>query len=98
MSNSAAPTGDAFSALDESKISRFQLKIMFVSGMGFFTDAYDLFVIGIVVSLLKTQWTMSTNQVSWLNSATLLASAVGAIVFGRVADMLGRNGSTATRC
>jgi MFS transporter, PHS family, inorganic phosphate transporter len=28
--------------------------------------------------------------VSWLNSATLLASAVGAIVFGRVADMLGR--------
>jgi MFS family permease len=63
---------------------------MFVSGMGFFTEAYDLFVIGIVVSLLKTQWVMSTNQVSWLNSATLLASAVGAIVFGRVADMLGR--------
>src|ERR1700739_1797732 len=90
MSNSAAPTGDAFSALDESKISRFQLKIMFVSGMGFFTDAYDLFVIGIVVALLKTQWTLSTNQVSWLESATLLASPVGAIVFGRVADMLGR--------
>jgi MFS transporter, PHS family, inorganic phosphate transporter len=82
--------GGEFSALDQSGISRFQLKIMFVSGMGFFTDAYDLFVIGIVVSLLKTQWVMSTNQVSWLNSATLLASAVGAIVFGRVADMLGR--------
>jgi MFS family permease len=56
----------------------------------FFTDAYDLFVIGIVVSLLKTQWALSTNQVSWLNSATLLASAVGAIIFGRIADMLGR--------
>jgi MFS family permease len=63
---------------------------MFVSGMGFFTDAYDLFVIGIVVSLIKTQWVLSVNQVSWLNSATLLASAVGAVVFGRVADMLGR--------
>jgi PHS family inorganic phosphate transporter-like MFS transporter len=58
--------------------------------MGFFTDAYDLFVIGIVVALIKTQWSLSTNQVSWLNSATLLASAVGAFVFGRVADMLGR--------
>ena len=58
--------------------------------MGFFTDAYDLFVIGIVVSLLKTQWVLSTNQVSWLNSATLLASAFGAIIFGRIADMLGR--------
>jgi hypothetical protein len=63
---------------------------MFVSGMGFFTDAYDLFVIGIVVSLLKTQWTLSTGQVSWLNSATLLASAFGAVIFGRIADMLGR--------
>jgi MFS transporter, PHS family, inorganic phosphate transporter len=47
-------------------------------------------VIGIVVALLKTQWSLSTNQVSWINSATLLASAVGAIVFGRVADILGR--------
>jgi hypothetical protein len=48
-------TADNFSSLDESGISRFQLKIMFVSGMGFFTDAYDLFVIGIVVALIKTR-------------------------------------------
>jgi MFS transporter, PHS family, inorganic phosphate transporter len=83
-------TADNFATLDDSKISRFQLKIMFVSGMGFFTDAYDLFVIGIVVVLIETEWRLSTSQVSWLNSATLLASAVGAIVFGRVADIVGR--------
>jgi MFS transporter, PHS family, inorganic phosphate transporter len=83
-----APGG--FDRLDSAKINRFQLKIMFVSGMGFFTDAYDLFVIGIVVVLLKTEWHLSTSQVSWINSATLLASAGGAIVFGRVADILGR--------
>jgi hypothetical protein len=70
-------TADVFQALDDAKISRFQIKTMFVSGMGFFTDAYGLFVIGIVVSLLKTQWSLSTNQVSWLNSATLLASLRG---------------------
>jgi MFS transporter, PHS family, inorganic phosphate transporter len=87
---SPAPGAALLQTLDDSKISRFQIKTMFVSGMGFFTDAYDLFVIGIVVSLLKAQWTLSTNQVSWLNSATLLASAFGAIIFGRVADMLGR--------
>ena len=85
---SAAP--GRFDSLDDAKINRFQLKIMFVSGMGFFTDAYDLFVIGIVVALLKTEWNLSTGQVSWLNSATLLAAAVGAIVFGRIADILGR--------
>jgi MFS transporter, PHS family, inorganic phosphate transporter len=88
--SSAAASADPFAQLDETKVSKRQIKIMFVSGMGFFTDAYDLFVIGIVVSLIETQWKLSTNQVSWLNSATLLASAVGAIVFGRVADMLGR--------
>jgi MFS transporter, PHS family, inorganic phosphate transporter len=92
MSTSAAPPADAdvFQSLDDSHVTKAQLKIMFISGMGFFTDAYDLFVIGIVVSLLKPEWNLSTSQVSWLNSSTLLASAVGAIVFGRVADMLGR--------
>jgi PHS family inorganic phosphate transporter-like MFS transporter len=85
-----APETGTFVALDESKITRFQYKIMFISGMGFFTDAYDLFIIGIVVDILKTQWSLSTTQVSLLNSATLAASAVGAIVFGRVADILGR--------
>ena len=89
QTGSAAAPG-RFDSLDDAKINRFQLKIMFVSGMGFFTDAYDLFVIGIVVALLKPEWNLSTGQVSWLNSATLLASAVGAIVFGRIADILGR--------
>jgi MFS transporter, PHS family, inorganic phosphate transporter len=82
--------GGKFHALDNARPSRFQLKIMFVSGMGFFTDAYDLFVIGIVVVLITTEWHLNTNQVSWLNSATLLASAVGAVIFGRIADILGR--------
>jgi PHS family inorganic phosphate transporter-like MFS transporter len=86
-----APACGQFDALDTSgKITRFQWKIMFVSGMGFFTDAYDLFVIGIVVALLKPEWHLGTSQVSLLNSVTLAASAVGAIVFGRVADILGR--------
>lgn len=84
------PPQSKFHALDNAGPSRFQWKIMFVSGMGFFTDAYDLFVIGIVVVLITTEWHLSTNDVSWLNSATLLASAVGAVLFGRVADILGR--------
>src|SRR6202451_1996034 len=87
--HSQSPPG-AFAALDDSPVTRFQWKIMFVSGMGFFADAYDLFVIGIVVVLLKPEWGLSTTQVSLLNSVTLAASAVGAIVFGRIADILGR--------
>ena len=88
-SGAVVPT-NVLEALDDSKVTGVQWKIMLVSGMGFFTDAYDLFVIGIVVALLTPQWHLSTSQVSLLNSATLAASAVGAIIFGRVADMIGR--------
>jgi nucleotide-binding universal stress UspA family protein len=72
----AAPGSDPFQAVDDSKISKFQLKIMFVSGMGFFTDAYDLFVIGIVVALIETQWKLSTHQVSWPHSEAALRWAL----------------------
>jgi hypothetical protein len=65
------PSRPILESLDNSKVSRFQLKIMLISGMGFFTDAYDLFVIGIVVALLKPEWSLSTGQVSLLNSITL---------------------------
>ena len=56
MSTTAHADRSAFAALDDAKPNRFQLKIMFVSGMGFFTDAYDLFVIGIVVKIVTDQW------------------------------------------
>ncbi|HZE04035.1 MAG TPA: MFS transporter [Solirubrobacteraceae bacterium] len=89
MTTGTAPSSP-LAQLDEAKPNRFQMKIMLVSGMGFFTDAYDLFVIGVVVAILKTQWHLTTTQVSLLSSTTLAASAVGAILFGRIADILGR--------
>ena len=54
MAEAHAAGPGTFVALDDGKVTRFQYKIMFISGMGFFTDAYDLFIIGIVVDLLKT--------------------------------------------
>jgi len=61
-----------------------------VSGVGFFTDAYDLFVIGIVSTLLKSQWHLGTGQLAMLNAVMLGAAFLGAVVFGRVADVIGR--------
>ena len=42
-----------FSEMDNAGISKEHWKIMFISGMGFFTDAYDLFVIGVVSGVAK---------------------------------------------
>ena len=63
---------------------------MFISGMGFFTDAYDLFIIGVVMSLLKPMWHVGKVEEGLVESTALLASAIGAMLFGRVADMVGR--------
>src|ERR1700759_1846918 len=79
-----------FSEMDNAGISREHWKIMFISGMGFFTDAYDLFIIGVVMSLLKPLWHVGKLEESLVESTALLASALGALLFGRVADMVGR--------
>jgi PHS family inorganic phosphate transporter-like MFS transporter len=76
--------------LDSAPTSREHWKILFISGMGFFTDAYDLFVIGVVATLVTSEWHIASYQKSLLSSLALLTSAGGALVFGRVADRLGR--------
>ena len=81
---------EALMRLDESSMSGFQLKMVITAGMGFFTDAYDLFIIGVVSSILQQVWHISALQVGLLNSTALLSAALGAIIFGRVADQFGR--------
>src|SRR6478609_2002417 len=77
-------------ALDEASLGRFHMRAVVVSGMGFFTDAYDLFVIGIASALITTQWHLSSGRLALLNSTMLAAAFLGAFVFGRLADLAGR--------
>jgi PHS family inorganic phosphate transporter-like MFS transporter len=81
---------DLVAALDEASLSRFHLRAVLVSGMGFFTDAYDLFVIGIASTLIAKEWHLDSGKVALLNSTMLLAAFLGALVFGRLADVAGR--------
>ena len=86
----SASTQTVSELLDSAPTSRFHRQAVIVSGMGFFTDAYDLFVIGVVASLLKGQWNLSTTQTSWVTGSAILGAFIGAFVFGRIADVLGR--------
>ena len=81
---------DLIAALDEASLSRFHLRAVLVSGMWFFTDAYDLFVIGIASTLIAAQWNLSSGQLALLNSTMLFAAFLGALVLGRFADLGGR--------
>ena len=90
MTDATMNETDILARMDDSGITRQHWKIMFISGMGFFTDAYDLFIIGVVMSILKDEWHPSPWAVGLVTSTALLAAAFGAVIFGRVADMLGR--------
>jgi len=81
---------DLVAALDEASISRFHMRAVLASGVGFFTDAYDLFVIGIASALITKDWHLSSGQLAVLNSTMLGAAFLGAMVFGRYADLAGR--------
>ena len=81
---------DLIAELDEASLSRSHVRAVVASGMGFFTDAYDLFVIGVASALITKDWDLSPGHLALLNSTMLFAAFVGAFVFGRFADVIGR--------
>lgn len=73
------------------------IKLVLKLGAGFFADAYDLFVIDIVLSILQEQAAVdpsgmgfSTSAKSLIASATSVGAVVGMLVFGVIGDRVGR--------
>ncbi|KAF8853361.1 MFS general substrate transporter [Acephala macrosclerotiorum] len=67
--------------------------IVVVAGVGFFTDAYSIFAINMVVPILGIiyyEGTMPHNYEIALNVVTLGGSIIGQIAFGLGADLWGR--------
>lgn len=77
-------------ALNDAQLGLFHLRAVIVSGMGFFTDAYDLFIISAALVLITPQWGLNDTMKGLLGSTALIAAFVGAFVFGRLADVYGR--------
>ncbi len=77
-------------SLNEAPLGLFHLRAVLTAGMGFFTDAYDLFIIGAALVLIKAQWHPTSGMIGLLGSTALLAAFLGAFVFGRLADIFGR--------
>ncbi|MEM1860089.1 MAG: MFS transporter, partial [Metallosphaera sp.] len=44
---------EPFKSLDSVKLNFNHIKIWYTSGMGFFTDAYDLFIIGAILDIFN---------------------------------------------
>lgn len=59
-------------------------------GLGWMLDAMDVMLYSLVIAFLMREFAMDTRTAGFLNSLTLVASAIGGLVFGWVADRIGR--------
>ncbi|PSN90253.1 hypothetical protein B9Q03_07240, partial [Candidatus Marsarchaeota G2 archaeon OSP_D] len=91
MGESVTPFRD----IDELKMSFNHIKIWFTAGMGFFTDAYDLFIIGAVLDVFNKTSIAGFNPATkilgmpasgFIGASAIFAAVVGELLFGLIAD------------
>jgi len=91
----------ALAEIDKATFSRFHLKVILVAGVGFFTDAYDLFAINIASVMIgnvygpigrsgPTGGSLTSNQDLGLKVASPVGTFCGQLLFGWLADIVGR--------
>lgn len=79
--------------LDLVEPNKFKKRIWFVASSGFFADTYSLFATNVITpALAYIYWPCETRNVygTSINGVTLAGSCIGMLVFGHLADRLGR--------
>lgn len=67
-----------------------QGKIFIIGGLGFMFDAWDVTLNGVLIPLLSDHWDLQPSQAAWIGTANLIGMALGAFIWGSVADLIGR--------
>jgi MFS transporter, putative metabolite:H+ symporter len=65
-------------------------KLLGIAGMGWMFDAMDVGMLSFIIAALKIEWELSPGQMGWIGSINSIGMAVGALVFGVMADRIGR--------
>ncbi|KVI12380.1 probable inorganic phosphate transporter 1-7 [Cynara cardunculus var. scolymus] len=87
-------------ALDGAKTQWYHFTAIVIAGMGFFTDAYDLFCISLVTKMLGRIYytkpgaikpgSLPPNVSATVNGVALVGTLAGQLFFGWLGDKLGR--------
>ncbi|KAI0034207.1 major facilitator superfamily domain-containing protein [Vararia minispora EC-137] len=90
----------ALARIDRAPFSWFHVKVWIVAGVGFFTDAYDIFAIGNAALMLGTVYGTTVSHQDnhalapavdfGLKVAAPLGNLFGQLIFGWLADVVGR--------
>ena len=65
-------------------------RALIAASLGWALDAFDVMLYALVLSALIADLSLSTTTAGLLGSVTLVASGIGGIVFGTIADRAGR--------
>src|SRR5579863_6759572 len=65
-----------------------QRRTVLAAGLGWMLDAFDVMLYSIVLTTLMREFGMTKATAGLLNSLTLIASAIGSVVFGLLADRM----------
>lgn len=76
--------------LEESRFNRFHWALFFLGFCSFALDGYCLLIYGAAVPLLLDAFKIDPAQAGIIGSYALIGMGIGALIFGSVADRIGR--------
>ncbi|WP_332847495.1 MFS transporter [Pseudomonas lactucae] len=83
-------TIDVHSVIDGARFGRFHGLITALCALLLVFDGYDLFIYGVVLPVIMKEWGLTPLQAGALGSYALFGMMFGALVFGSLADKIGR--------
>ena len=85
-----APQIDVADFIDQQPVGSFQLKLLATCAAVLFLDGFDTQAIGYVAPVLAKEWGMTKGALGPVFSAGLFGLMIGALLFGPLADRIGR--------
>ncbi|KAF4634358.1 hypothetical protein G7Y89_g3756 [Cudoniella acicularis] len=86
----------ALAEIDNAPFGWYHVRACVVAGVGFFTDSYDIFSVGLLTTMLGVVYwpyakgAMPTNSDTTIKVATSGGTVIGQLGFGALADFVGR--------
>lgn len=73
-----------------SEVTSAQKRTLIAAALGWALDAFDVMLYSLVIAHVMNAFGISKPAAGWLSTFTLLASGVGGVLFGFLADRIGR--------